>query len=63
MVLRYLEYFLNAVGECNNKNNLSHDVFTLLLTNTLFQSSVKLLQIAQQLIWNYQKLNCLKGEN
>ena len=50
MVLRYLECFLNAVGECNNKNNLSHDVFTLLLTNTLFQSSVKLLQIAQQLI-------------
>ena len=50
-----LEISSNIVGDSNDENNFP---YKLLLTNT--RSFVKLLQIIPQLIWNYQKLDCIK---
>ena len=50
-----LEISSNIVGDSNDENNFP---YKLLLTNT--RSFVKLSQIIPQLIWNYQKLDCIK---
>ena len=47
----------NVVGDSNDENNFPHK---LLLPNTQVSKLRKVFEMVQQLIWNDQKLNCLK---
>ena len=46
-----------VVGDSNDENNFPHK---LLLPNTQVSKLRKVFEMVQQLIWNDQKLNCLK---
>ena len=46
-----------VVGDSNDENNFLHK---LLLPNTQVSKLRKVFEMVQQLIWNDQKLNCLK---
>ena len=55
-----LKLWSNVVGDSNDENNFLHK---LLLTNTHVSKFGKLLQMVNQLIWKYQKLNSIKQDN
>ena len=55
-----LKLWSNVAGDSNDENNFLRK---LLLTNTQVSKFGKLLQMAYQLIWKYQKLNCIKQGN
>ena len=55
-----LKLWSNVAGDSNDENNFLHK---LLLTNTQVSKFGKLLQMVYQLIWKYQKLNCIKQGN
>ena len=49
-----LKISLTVVADSNGENNFPHKF------SHKFWGFVKVLQIIPQLIWNYQKLNCVK---
>ena len=55
-----LKLWSNVAGDSNDENNFLRK---LLLTNTQVSKFGKLLQMVYQLIWKYQKLNCIKQGN